>query len=99
MDAPQIVALLTKLGFRRVRTAPRWVVAECPFTERHGGGYDKHPSFNVHIAPTRSSKYNCQGGSCRAWGDNLLSLVWRMAIRNSTPGHDRYTSLMDWVIK
>jgi hypothetical protein len=99
MDAKNITTLLTKLGLKRVRAGRGWVTAECPFTSRHSGGRDKHPSFNVNIAPHRSSKYNCKGGSCRAWGDNLLSLIWRLAATQGRVDQDRFARITEWVIK
>lgn len=49
-------------GLRAMGLPPRgftgtWVQASCPFTEKHSGGRDKHPSFGVSVGP--QSFYNC----------------------------------------
>ena len=80
MDEGKIRTLLEeRLGLRKVRrNTGGWVNATCPFESRHGGGKDENPSFGVHIAPHRSSKFNCKGGGCQINGDNLLALIYAL---------------------
>lgn len=88
MNAADIHELLSKrLGLRRVKqTGSGWINASCPFESRHGGGKDEFPSFGVHVADARSSKYNCKSGSCGANGSSLLDLVFAIqAHRVHTP--------------
>lgn len=98
MDGKNILILLQELGLRRIRSRSSWVDAECPYSERHQGGADAHPSFGVKIAVNRSSSYNCQ--ACHVKVDNLLALVWRMSRHPLTAAqHERFSKLATWVIK
>lgn len=88
MDEGKIRTLLeSRLGLRKVRrNTGGWFNATCPFESRHGGGKDENPSFGVHVAPHRSSKFNCKGGGCQINGDNLLALIYALdAHRVRTP--------------
>lgn len=80
MKAEHIFELLTvRLGLRKARLSSQgWINASCPFETRHGGGKDESPSFGVHVASDRSSKYNCKSGACGMNGDGLTSLIFSM---------------------
>lgn len=81
MNAADIFELLTtRLGLRKARLSSRgWINASCPFESKHGGGKDESPSFGVHVADSRSSKYNCKSGACGFNGDSLTSLIFALA--------------------
>lgn len=84
MEEGHIRTLLQdRLGLRKVRrNTGGWFNATCPFESRHGGGKDENPSFGVHIAPHRSSKFNCKGGGCQINGDNLLALIYALELHH-----------------
>jgi 5S rRNA maturation endonuclease (ribonuclease M5) len=90
--------LVEKIGVRKVKQGSNWVNATCPFEKRHGGGTDEFPSFGIHIAPNRSSKFNCKSGSCGMHGDNLLGLVFALEAQR-IPTREKIPSLFWWVLE
>jgi 5S rRNA maturation endonuclease (ribonuclease M5) len=90
--------LIEKVGVRKVKQSSNWVNATCPFEKRHGGGTDEFPSFGVHIAPNRSSKFNCKSGSCGIHGDNLIGFLFALEAQRIQT-REKINSLFWWVLE
>lgn len=93
MTESDLVYLLGKLGFRKVKARSRWVSCECPWASKnHGGGVDEHPSFAISVGDF--PHYKCQ--ACGVKGP-LTGLIYRLA--GTHPNREYWSKVFQWVVE